>query len=288
MTHSMTAFARVHNQLGAHSFCWEVKSVNHRYLDVCFRLQDAYRSLELNLRNLLRGQVSRGKLECLLKIDEAAGEYQSMQLNTHLVQALLNTSERLAAQYQLADDFTVSRILAWPGVIEVSPVDVNALSGHIEQSFQAVLSQLVEARLTEGMMLKDHIQARVQLMKDEITQAESAVISMASETRSKLLARLQTIKVEVPEARVEQEIALILSRLDVNEELDRLKTHLHEVARTLECDDVAGRRLDFLMQELNREANTLGSKSDSVALTQHAVQMKVLIEQMREQIQNIE
>ena len=158
----------------------------------------------------------------------------------------------------------------------------------IQQSFQVALSQLLAIRLTEGLMLREHIKARLLLLNDEITLAKKEVASMAAETRSKLLARLKTIHIEVPEARIEQEIALILSRLDVSEELDRLQIHQNEVARTLECDEVAGRRLDFLMQELNREANTLSAKSDSVALTQHAVQMKVLIEQMREQIQNIE
>ena len=184
MMHSMTAFARVHNQIGLHSFCWEVTSVNHRYLDVSFRLPDAYRSLELNLRNVLRRQVSRGKLYCLLKIEEEFSEHRSMQLNRNLVSELLNFGTTLAANHQLADDLTVSRILAWPGVIAVSPCDVNVLSEHIEQSFQDVLSQLVAARLTEGKLLSHQIKARVQLMHDEIVQAEREAVLMASLARS--------------------------------------------------------------------------------------------------------
>lgn len=288
MTHSMTAFARVQTQFGGHSFCWELRSVNHRYFDVSFRLPDVCRSMEINLRNRLRGQVNRGKLECQLKINDAVGEHRLMQINDTLVRSLLDTGAKLALTHELANDLTVSRILEWPGVIEASEPDMVALGEIIQQSFQVALSQLLAIRLTEGLMLKEHIKTRLLLLNDEITLAKKEVASMAAETRAKLLARLQMIHIEVPEARVEQEIALILSRLDVSEELDRLQIHLNEVARTLECDEVAGRRLDFLMQELNREANTLGSKSDSVALTQQAVQMKVLIEQMREQIQNIE
>lgn len=288
MTHSMTAFARVQNQLAGNAFCWELKSVNHRYLDVSFRLPESFRALEGNLRNLLRGQIHRGKLECQLKINDMAGDNQSMLINTRLVKALLEAGSGLASRHQLANDLTVSHILAWPGVVDVSQPDIDTLTEQIEQSFQDALTQLVAARLAEGIVLKEHVKTRLRLLNDEINRANEQVALISGQTREKLLTRLQQLQIEVAETRIEQEIALMLARLDVSEELDRLKTHLNEVARTLECDNVAGRRLDFLMQELNREANTLSSKSDSVALTQHAVQMKVLIEQMREQIQNIE
>lgn len=287
MTHSMTAFARVQNQLGASLFCWELKTVNHRYLDVSFRLPEAFRFLENNLRNLLRGQINRGKLECQLKVVAAADE-QALQLNQGLVKALLSAGEQLAASHALANDLTLSHILAWPGVVEASQQDLEVLGQQIECSFQEALKQLIATRLAEGNMLKEHIKTRLQLLKEEIKHAKSQVATIAGQSREKLLTRLKSLAIEVAEARFEQEIALMLARLDVSEELDRLETHLFEVARSLETDDVAGRRLDFLMQELNREANTLSSKSDSVLLTQHAVQMKVLIEQMREQIQNIE
>ena len=288
MTHSMTAFARVQHQLGCNSFCWELKSVNHRYFDVSFRLPEAFRFMEVHLRTVLRGQVNRGKLECFLKIDEAMDGYRSIEINEGLVKALLEASLTLASHYQLADDLTVSHMLQWPGVVEFRQGSLTALSKTIEHTFQEALSQLLAERLKEGELLKAHILVRLDLLNNEILQAKKEVASIYDVTRSKLLLRLQNIQIAVPEARIEQEIALILARLDVSEELDRLQIHLNEVARTLACDEVAGRRLDFLMQELTREANTLGSKSDSVALTQHAVQMKVLIEQMREQIQNIE
>ena len=284
----MTAFARVQNQHGANLLCWELKSVNHRYLDVSFRLPEAFRSLEVSLRNVLRGQVSRGKLECQLKVNDALGDNQSLLINTGLVKALVDAGAALASSEQLADDLTVSCVLAWPGVVQVGQPDMDAFGPQIEHSFQEALTQLLAARLAEGCMLKEHVKNRINLLNEEIVRARAQVASISGQTREKLLARLHHLQMDVMETRVEQEVALMLARLDVSEELDRLQTHLDEVDRTLENDDIAGRRLDFLMQELNREANTLGSKSDSVALTQQAVQMKVLIEQMREQIQNIE
>ena len=288
MTHSMTAFAREQNQFGAILFCWEIKSVNHRYLDVSFRLPEALRSLEINLRNILRGQLHRGKVECMLKINDVADDNQSIVVNTGLVRALLEAGATLASSQQIADDLTVSHMFAWPGVVQASRPDEGALSEHVEHAFQAALKQLQHARMAEVNTLRDCIKTRAQQLFDEIANARTEVELTSLQTKEKLLARLRTIKMDVMEARIEQEIALMLARLDVSEELDRLETHLREVERTLQSDDVAGRRLDFLMQELNREANTLSSKSDSVVLTQIAVQMKVLIEQMREQIQNIE
>ena len=276
------------NQLGDGSLCWELKSVNHRYLDVSFRLPESFRFLENNLRNALRGQINRGKLECHLKVNEMAGDNQSVIINSGLVDALLAAGITLASQHELANDLTVSHILTWPGVVQISQPDTDVVAQQVERSFQDALTQLLAARLTEGRVLNAHITARLQSLNEEISCARAHIALTAGQTKTKLLSRLKHIQLEVVEARIEQEIALMLARFDVDEELDRLQIHLNEVARTLECEEVAGRRLDFLMQELNREANTLGSKSDSVVLTQHAVQMKVLIEQMREQIQNIE
>ncbi len=288
MAHSMTAFARVQNQFKGNLLCWELRSVNHRYLDMSFRLPESCRPLEAILRHVIRGQIHRGKLECQLKITEVFGESPAMVVNNDLVKALLNAGSTIATDHLLANDLTVSHILAWPGAIEVRQTDIDLLSQQLEQSFKEALTQLIAARLAEGAVLKEHVQTRLYHLNKEINLARDQVALISGQTREKLLNRVQQLKIEITENRIEQEIALLLARLDVSEEIDRLQTHVNEVGRTLECDNVAGRRLDFLMQELNREANTLSSKSDSVALTQHAVQMKVLIEQMREQIQNIE
>jgi uncharacterized protein (TIGR00255 family) len=211
-----------------------------------------------------------------------------MLINMGMVNALVDLSDKLSASHHLANDLGVSRILTWPGVVQAGALDVDVLGEQALSLFNEAVEQLLQMRVMEGSALRTHVQGRLVELKREVEQARALVSMQVEQVKDKLLTRLQGLRLEVQEQRVEQEIALILTRIDVSEELDRLQTHLDEVSRTLNCDKIAGRRLDFLMQELNREANTLSSKSDSVALTQSAVEMKVLIEQMREQIQNIE
>ncbi|MCL9682753.1 YicC/YloC family endoribonuclease [Legionella maioricensis] len=288
MIHSMTAFARSQKQVDAGHLCWEIRSVNHRYLDVSFRLPESFRFIETHLRASLRDKINRGKLECQLKYQDTSCNNQSMLINIGMVNALVDLSSKLTDSHHLANDLSVSHVLSWPGVVQSNPLDMEELGKQALQLFQDTVEQLSHTRLTEGQALKSHVTGRLQALSQEVERSKSVVATLANQTKDKLLTRLYAVQLEVPESRVEQEIAMILARLDVSEELDRLQTHIKEVGRTLECDKVAGRRLDFLMQELNREANTLSSKSDSIELTQSAVEMKVLIEQMREQIQNIE
>ena len=288
MLQSMTAFSRVQQQIEDGHFCWEIKSVNHRYLDVSFRLPESFRFIEPQLRHVLRDVINRGKLECQLKYQDTSSNNQSMLINIGMVNALVNLSEKLSASHHLPNDLGISRVLSWPGVVQASVPDADALGEHALSLFKSGIEQLKQMRVTEGSALKAHIEGRLSELGQEVKRARSIVLMQTEQVKDKLLTRLHSVKLEVQESRVEQEIALILTRIDVSEELDRLQTHLDEVSRTLNCDKIAGRRLDFLMQELNREANTLSSKSDSVELTKSAVEMKVLIEQMREQIQNIE
>jgi uncharacterized protein (TIGR00255 family) len=288
MTNSMTAFSRVQRQLGTTTLFWELKSVNHRYLDVSFRLPESFRFLEINLRNILRGQVHRGKLECQFKFSDSAGENHSVVINESLVNSLLKAGMELASGNQLANDLTVSHLLSWPGVIQTSPQDMENLYLQAEGLFQDAITDLLASRLNEGNVLKQYVKSRLTKMNEEIAGARENVSTASKQSREKLLAKLNELQFDVADSRVEQEIAMLLTKLDLSEELDRLQSHVDEVFRTLDMDEPVGRRLDFLMQELNREANTLSSKSDTIALTQHSVQMKVLIEQMREQIQNIE
>lgn len=288
MIHSMTAFARSQKQVDAGHLSWEIRSVNHRYLDVSFRLPESFRFMETQLRASLRDKINRGKLECQLKYQDTNSDNQSMLINIGMVNALVDLSGKLSASHHLANDMSVSHLLSWPGVVQASQLDMEQLGKQALHLFQDAVDQLSQTRCIEGKALQTHITGRLEGLGREVTRSKAIVATLANQSKEKLLARLYAVRLEVPEARVEQEIAMILARLDVSEELDRLQTHIDEVGRTLECDNVAGRRLDFLMQELNREANTLSSKSDSVELTQSAVEMKVLIEQMREQIQNIE
>jgi len=288
MTHSMTAFARVQKQLDAGLFCWEIKSVNHRYLEVSFRLPEAFRYLEASLRPMLRGKLSRGKLECQLKYQDIAGANHSLKINDSLVNSLIGAGDQLANTKHLANDLSLTSILTWPGVVELTQPDVETLGNHAEQLFHEALLQLVATRKTEGQALQNHIQERLEKLSAEVKKAKQHAASHTEQARNKLLSRLNSMQLEVDNSRIEQELMLMLIRLDVSEELDRLQTHIDEVAKILESTELTGRRLDFLMQELNREANTLSSKSDSMVLIQAAIEMKVLIEQMREQIQNIE
>lgn len=288
MTQSMTAFARVQAQFDETGLCWEIRSVNHRYLDVSFRLPEAWRYLETELRALIRPEIFRGKLECQLKSSDKIITNNALTINEGLVDSLLKLTNQLAARKQLQNDTTLSSLLSWPGVVQVAAPDVEKLGQHVLQLFQEALAQLQIARAAEGESLKIHVQNRVTRLQQEISKTQLFVVTRASETRDRLLTRLNAMQLNVENARIEQEVALILTKMDVSEELDRLGTHVQEVAKVLASNEANGRRLDFLMQELNREANTLSSKSDSVELTQSAVEMKVLIEQMREQIQNIE
>ncbi len=288
MTCSMTAFARVESQLGESVLCWEIKSVNHRYLDVSFRLPESFRFIEGDLRQVIRGKVFRGKLECQLKVNELMSDVQAIKMNEALVQSLIQVGETLKAKYALVNDLSVSHLLAYPGILQISQPDMNAFKQQVERSFQEALSQLLIVRRREGAGLKDIIGQRLLQLREEMARARQEVTLLSRDAKEKLLKRLALVRMEVVEARIEQEIALLLTRMDVSEELDRLDAHITEVAKALNSEGTEGRRLDFLMQELNREANTLSAKSDSVLLTQQAVQMKVLIEQMREQIQNIE
>jgi uncharacterized protein (TIGR00255 family) len=284
----MTAFARAQRQVEASQLCWEIRSVNHRYLDVSFRLPEAFRFLEPQLRNALKNTIYRGKLECQLKYQDNNAENQSMLINIGIVNALMDLSAKLASSHHLANDLGVSKVLGWPGVMQAPQCNMDNLGPDILSLFHEGLGQLSDARASEGSALKELIQTRLNALRDEVSRAQSCVKTLALTSKDRLLNRLQAMKLDVPEGRLEQEMALILARMDVSEELDRLQTHTVEVQRALDSEHSAGRRLDFLMQELNREANTLSSKSDSAELTQTAIEMKVLIEQMREQIQNIE
>ncbi|KTD22602.1 YicC/YloC family endoribonuclease [Legionella londiniensis] len=288
MTYSMTAFSRVENQIGQKLLCWEIKSVNHRYLDASFRLPEAFRMLEAGLREKLRGQIHRGKLDCFLKISGLSDENQPIVIHDTLIRTMLDAGSSIAMKYGLANDLTLSQVLNWPGAIEVADSDGGVLAKDVLDTFAEALKQLLIARETEGRALDKSIQSRLALLKKEVRQAKEETSSIALQQREKLQNRLDSLQMAVDKSRLEQEIALLITRLDVSEELDRLDMHIHEVSRTLQSAEPVGRRLDFLMQELNREANTLSSKSDSALLTKHAVEMKVLIEQMREQIQNIE
>ncbi len=287
MTQSMTAFARVEQSTQLGTLSWEVRSVNHRYLEPGIRLPDILRELEPVVRDLLRQQISRGKIECTLKY-EPASHQQGLELNLSYAKQLIQSAEQLAALMQKAAPLDPLELLRWPEVIASQNQDNKELLTQASALFKQALQQLKSHRAREGAELARLIEQRLAQIHEEVETLGAAVPQMLEAQRQKILARCAELAMEPDPQRLEQELVMLAQRSDVAEELDRIKTHLQEVRHTLGSKGAIGRRLDFLMQELNREANTLGSKAIDVRTTQASVNIKVLIEQMREQIQNLE
>ena len=289
MIRSMTAFARQAGQYDWGSLVWEVRSVNHRYLEPTFKLPESMRVLETGLRDKLRKQLSRGKVECALRIQQqGTGDANALQVNKALAEEVIAASESISKLMAKPAAIDPLKILQWPGVIGESNTDTELIGQQAMALFQTSLEQLIESREREGTELKQFIEQRldsIEIITDAVQQQLPEILAAQ---KQKLLTRLQELKAEPNEDRLEQELVIIAQKADVDEELDRLKTHVAEVRRVLNKGQACGRRLDFLMQELNREANTLSSKSIVSDTTQASVELKVLIEQMREQIQNIE
>ena len=287
MIHSMTAFARA-EQAGEHgTLSWEIRSVNHRYLKPHLRLPEAFRDLEGAVREALRKGLSRGKVECTLRFAEETVE-RSMQVDPERARQLISAAEKVAALIKQPAPLNPLEILAWPGVLVGDSTDPQALNNAALQLFHQALEQMKAGRLREGEELAHLINERLDAIGTETATLRSQVPQMLAAQRQKLIDRCAEMRVELDPQRLEQELVMLAQKSDVAEELDRLGTHVTEVRRVLKSGGAAGRRLDFLMQELNREANTLGSKAFDTRSTQAAVNLKVLIEQMREQVQNIE
>lgn len=287
MIYSMTAYACAQEKTPGHLLVWEMRSVNHRYLDVSFRLPETLRFLEPKLRELVKDRLKRGKVECQLKLI-SEGQEQALEINQSLLQSLLSAGAQISQNFALPFDLAVSDVLRWPEVISQKRLEGDVLAQTAVHGFEQAITSLCEARAFEGARLQSYLEAQLSTLKHTVIEARSEAARSASLMRDKMLTRLASLSVDVATQRIEQELALALIKMDVTEEIDRLLAHCDEVSRVLRDEQTQGKRLDFLVQELNREANTLGAKSDSVLLTKYAVEIKVLIEQMREQIQNIE
>ncbi len=288
MTLSMTAFARRDAETPWGSLVWELRSVNHRYLEVVSRLPEELRGLEPQVRHLVSGELSRGKVDCTLRFqpkDLATGEFD---LNKVLIDKVIEAGEKIRDIASGAAPLRTIDILRWPGVLKAVELDVDALGRQALELLAQALSELVETRVREGARLREIIVQRLDATARIIVTVREALTDLRQQFRQRLQERLAELKQELDPVRLEQEIALLAQKADVQEELDRLETHVEEVRRVLNDAQPVGRRLDFLMQELNREANTLAAKSADVRVTNGAIELKVLIEQMREQVQNIE
>lgn len=288
MIRSMTAFARQqgHGEYG--ELTWEVRSVNHRFLETTVRLPEELRGIEPAVRDRVTARLGRGKVECNLRLKAAAAGSVELQVNERMVEQILAAADKMAHRLHSSHQLSIMDVLRWPGVMETGEQDFTPAQEAALTLLEQTLDALLEAREREGARLSDLIVQRVRGMRAQVETARERMPLVIEAVRERLRARLAEVAENLDQERLEQEMALLAQRLDVDEEMDRLRTHLDEVSRVLEQDEPVGRRLDFLMQELNREANTLGSKSADSETTAISVEMKVLIEQMREQVQNIE
>jgi len=267
---------------------WEIRSVNHRYLEPHLRLPESFRELEGSVRERLRSKLQRGKLECTLRYQPAEQSSNDLSVNTELVGQLRVAAEQVSALLSNPAPINPLELLRWPGVLSETRVDMKALQAAALKAFDAAIAELIDNRQREGVELAALITQRLDAIDGVVVQVRAKMPLILQRQRANLQARLDEIRGELDPSRIEQELVILAQKADVDEELDRLATHVAEVRRVLGQRDAVGRRLDFLMQELNREANTLSSKSVVAETTQCAVELKVLIEQMREQIQNIE
>lgn len=285
---SMTAFARQVRQQSWGSLAWEIRSVNHRYLENHFKLPEALQTLEGPLRDRLRKRFNRGKLECSLKLQTQTANQSQFTVNKELLQQVIAVGETIQTKLQQPSALNPLELLRWPGVLSAPDNDSDDISQQCLQAFEQALDQLQANRQREGTELALFIEERLDTITSITDAIRQQLPTILLAQREKLQSRLADLSVELDNDRLEQEVVMLVQKADVDEELDRLDTHIQEVRRVLKSGGACGRRLDFLMQELNREANTLSSKSIVSDTTQAAVELKVLIEQMREQIQNIE
>jgi uncharacterized protein (TIGR00255 family) len=288
MTLSMTGFTALEHPLETATLALEIRAVNSRYLDLHFKLDDHLKNCEPMMRELISAHMSRGKVECKLSLIPQAQTGVSFNLDENLLKQLALVSHQVQQHFPESAPLRVADILRWPNVLSASAIDQETLLKEAKSLVEKGLQDLNASRLREGEKLKALILERVASVEALVQKVLPLMAGLAKEYQARLESKLlETIK-SFDEERMRQELVLFAQRVDVDEELTRLTAHVSEVKRILNHSAPAGKRLDFLMQELNREANTLGSKSVSVQTTQVSMELKVLIEQMREQIQNIE
>lgn len=285
---SMTGFARVEASGAWGTLVCELRSVNHRFLDVSLRLPDSCRSLESELRTRLQSGLRRGKVDCTIQHRPQAAAAGALEIDELLLSQLLTAARRVTDTTPDHARINAVDVLRWPGVVREDTTALEALPAAASELLDKALRELQQARLREGARLAALIEQRCESLGTLVNEVRTRLPEIHQKVRARLEERLGELGGDLNQDRLEQEIVLLLQRLDVAEELDRLVGHITEARRTLDAPEPAGRRLDFLLQEFNREANTLSSKSQDLETTRAAVEMKVLIEQMREQVQNIE
>ena len=299
MIKSMTAFANseksyVEDKNGELLLSWEIRSVNHRYLDANIYLPEGFSSVEAQLKEFLRKKLGRGKVDAKLVFKRAEDSQQSeLKINQNAVKSLINAHDSLKTIAQQVSStpltqFSTMEILQYPGVLERTEFDYTEYNKDVIATFKEVLVKFIESREEEGARLKEMLVLRASSIQEIVAQVKKRRPEVVNALRDKVIKKISELAIEADNSRLEQELAIQAQRLDVDEELDRLESHIDELFAVLERNEPVGRRLDFLMQELHREANTLGSKANDAETTKASVELKVLIEQMREQVMNIE
>ena len=287
MIYSMTAFARLEVKKDWGDAVWEIRSVNQRYLENFFRLPEQFRGLENTLREKVRQSLTRGKIECSLRIETKKQTNAELNLNKELENQAIQSLQWIKTQAG-EGEINLTDVLRYPGVVEAQEQDLDAISQDLLTAFDDLLTDFIAMRGREGEKLNDIIQQRLDAIAVEADKVRSQMPAVLQWQRERLLQRFEDAQLNLDPQRVEQEMILLAQRVDVAEELDRLQMHVKETTNILKKGGAVGRKLDFMMQELNRESNTLASKSINADITASAVELKVLIEQMREQIQNLE
>jgi uncharacterized protein (TIGR00255 family) len=289
MISSMTAFARIQHQSEWGGLTCEMRSINHRYLEISTHLSDTLRVLEMPIRERIREHIKRGKVECNIRYQAGHGRQGELfTINEVLAKELSGASEKVAKFLSQPGNINPADIMRFPGVLETKEANVEVLQKEVLLLVEKTLADLIAARNREGEELKRLFLQRMDLIQAELAKVRERLPQVMVDQQERLLKRFNDLKIELDPARLEQEMVMFAQKIDVSEEIERTETHINEVRRMLKQGGMVGRRFDFLLQELNREANTLGSKSVDPIVTHAAVEMKVLIEQVREQVQNIE
>lgn len=287
MIYSMTAFAHTELKKEWGNAVWEIRSVNQRFLETYFRLPEQFRSLEPTLRERLRALLTRGKVECSLRIELNTNHSGAISINQDYAKQVLQSLQWLKETAN-EGEINLVDVLRYPGVVDAQSQDLEQVSADLLAGFELLLHDFIEMRAREGENLQDLLEQRLDAVAHEVAKVQVQVPQVLQWQKDRLLQKFDELKVQLDFSRIEQEIVMLAQKVDVAEELDRLHLHIKETRSILKKGGAVGRKLDFMMQELNRESNTLASKSINADITNSAVELKVLIEQMREQIQNLE
>ncbi|HVV69881.1 MAG TPA: YicC/YloC family endoribonuclease [Gammaproteobacteria bacterium] len=287
MIHSMTAFTRHGLQQDWGVITWELRTVNHRYFELDFRLPESLRELEMPLRERASHYLHRGKVECHLKYKPTEAN-AGFSINQDLIQQLAKAGQEVRSLWGDNMTTSVTSVLSWPGVLQSVELDKEALHQSVLTLFDTALREIGMIRQREGLALQQRIEERLKQVLVEVDHIKQRLPVVFTHQRHKIQARIEEFKLAIDPQRLEEEVLQLMQKMDISEEVERLEIHVDEVYQSLKTKGAVGRRLDFLMQELHREANTLGSKSADAEVTHAAIRLKVLIEQMREQVQNVE